>query len=87
MSELPGDFLSRFAGSECLAGSGVAERVKGGHASRFRGERTSLLIALVKLGQWATVIAGPGLVAFTAMVVLTMLASASFNPKLIWERP
>ena len=47
----------------------------------------AVLIALVKLGHWATVLPGPGLVAFTAMVVLTMLASASFNPRLIWERP
>lgn len=46
----------------------------------------AVLVALVKLGSWATVIPGPGLVAFTAVVVLTMLASALFDPKLIWER-
>ena len=27
-----------------------------------------------------------GLIAFTAVVVLTMLASAAFDPKLIWNR-
>jgi paraquat-inducible protein A len=47
----------------------------------------AVLVALVKLGTWATVLPGPGLIAFTAVVVLTMLASAAFDPKLIWERP
>jgi paraquat-inducible protein A len=46
----------------------------------------AVLVALVKLSSWAKVIPGPGLLAFTAMVVLTMLASAAFDPKLIWER-
>ena len=46
----------------------------------------AILVALVKLGQIATVLPGPGLVAFTAVVVLTMLASASFDPRTIWDR-
>jgi paraquat-inducible protein A len=46
----------------------------------------AVLVALVKLNVWAKVIPGPGLVAFTAVVVLTMLASAAFDPKQIWER-
>lgn len=45
----------------------------------------AILVALVKLGLLATVLPGPGLVMFTAVVVLTILASASFDPKLIWE--
>ena len=45
----------------------------------------AVLAALVKLQQLATILAGPGLVAVTAMVVLTILASASFDPKLIWN--
>jgi paraquat-inducible protein A len=45
----------------------------------------SVLVALVKLQQIATVLPGPGLLAFTAVVVLTILASASFDPKLIWD--
>ncbi len=44
----------------------------------------SVLVGLVKLEQIATVLPGPGLVAFTAVVVLTILASTSFDPKLIW---
>jgi paraquat-inducible protein A len=47
----------------------------------------AVLIALVKLNTWAKVLPGPGLLAFTAVVVLTMLASAAFDPKLIWRRP
>jgi len=46
----------------------------------------AVLVALVKLNTMAKVIPGPGLAAFTAMVVLTMLASAAFDPKQIWER-
>ncbi len=46
----------------------------------------AVLVALVKLGEIATILPGPGLVAFTAVVVLTMLASASFDPRSIWER-
>ena len=46
----------------------------------------AILVALVKLGQIATILPGPGLVAFTAVVVLTMLASASFDPRTIWDR-
>lgn len=46
----------------------------------------AVLIALVKLNTWATVLPGPGLLAFTAVVVLTMFASAAFDPKLIWQR-
>jgi paraquat-inducible protein A len=45
----------------------------------------SVLVALVKLQQIATVLPGPGLLAFTAVVVLTILASGSFDPKLIWD--
>src|SRR5512134_2488205 len=45
----------------------------------------AVLVSLVKLEQIATVLPGPGLLAFTAVVVLTILASASFDPKLIWN--
>jgi paraquat-inducible protein A len=46
----------------------------------------AVLVALVRLGDLASVLPGPGLLAFTAMVVLTILATASFDTKLIWER-
>ena len=45
----------------------------------------TLLAALVQLGSIATVKAGPGALAFGAVVVLTMLASMQFDPRLIWD--
>jgi paraquat-inducible protein A len=45
----------------------------------------AILVALVKLQQLATVMPGPGLLAFTCVVILTILASSSFDPKLIWD--
>ena len=44
----------------------------------------AILVSLVKLGELATVIPGPGLFAFSAVVVLTIMASSSFDPTLIW---
>ena len=46
----------------------------------------AILVSLVKLGRIATVIPGPGLLAFASVVVLTILASESFDSKQIWER-
>lgn len=43
------------------------------------------LVAAVKLGDWVDVHPGPGVLAFTAVVVLSMLASAAFDPKAIWQ--
>jgi paraquat-inducible protein A len=45
----------------------------------------ALLVALVNFQSVAEVRAGPGLIAFGAVVVLTMLASMSFDPRLIWD--
>jgi paraquat-inducible protein A len=45
----------------------------------------TLLAALVQLGAMATVKAGPASLAFGAVVVLTMLASIQFDPRLIWD--
>jgi paraquat-inducible protein A len=47
----------------------------------------SILVSFVKLGELATVLPGRGLFAFTAVVVLTILASTSFDPAQIWETP
>ena len=47
----------------------------------------ALLVALVNFQSVAEVRAGPGLIAFGAVVVLTMLASMSFDPRLIWDEP
>jgi paraquat-inducible protein A len=47
----------------------------------------SVLVALVKLQRIATVLPGRALLAFTAVVVFTLLASATFDPTTIWEQP
>jgi paraquat-inducible protein A len=45
----------------------------------------ALLLSLVRFGVLAEVQAGPGIVAFCAVVILTMLASMSFDPRAIWD--
>lgn len=45
----------------------------------------AIMVAVIRFGRFATVIPGPGIVAFTAVVVLTLLASASFEPQTIWK--
>jgi paraquat-inducible protein A len=46
----------------------------------------SILVALVDIGGVAQVIAGPAATAFAAVVVLTMFAARSFDPRLIWDQ-
>jgi len=46
----------------------------------------TILVALVSLGNLATIEAGMGAVYFAGVVVLTMLAAESFDPRLIWDR-
>lgn len=45
----------------------------------------SILVSLVDMGGVAQVIAGPAATAFAAVVVLTMLAAKSFDPRLLWD--
>lgn len=45
----------------------------------------TILVALVKLGAVATIEAGPAAVFFAAVVVITMFAAESFDPRLIWD--
>jgi paraquat-inducible protein A len=45
----------------------------------------TLMVALVELGALATIEAGPGAVFFAAVVVITMFAAMSFDPRLIWD--
>jgi paraquat-inducible protein A len=44
-----------------------------------------VLVALVKMGALANIQAGPGAMWFGGVVVLTMFASMSFDPRLIWD--
>ena len=45
----------------------------------------TILIALVQLGILAEISAGPAALYFAFVVVLTMLAAMSFDPRLIWD--
>lgn len=45
----------------------------------------TILVAVVELGALATIEAGPGAVAFGGVVVVTMFAAMSFDPRLIWD--
>ena len=45
----------------------------------------TILVALVKLGGLASIQAQPGAVYFCAVVVITLFAAMSFDPRLIWD--
>ena len=45
----------------------------------------TILVALVHLGGLATIHAGPGALFFGAVVVITIFAAMSFDPRLIWD--
>lgn len=45
----------------------------------------AILVALVSFGNLASIEAGVGAMAFAAVVVLTMLAALTFDPRLIWD--
>ena len=45
----------------------------------------TIMVALVKLGNLASIEAQPGAVFFGAVVVITMFAAMTFDPRLIWD--
>lgn len=70
----------------------LLERTRLYHAVEWVGRWSMLDVfvvaitsALVQRPGVAVVIAGPGIVAFGAVVVLTMLAAMSFDPRLAWD--
>ena len=44
----------------------------------------AVMVALIRFEKFATVIPGPGIFIFASVVVLTILASSSYDPRLIW---
>lgn len=46
----------------------------------------TLMVAVVQLGNVSRVIAGGGSFAFTLVVIVTMIASSSFDPRLLWDK-
>jgi len=55
-----------------------------GHWSMLDVYVVVLLSGMVRFGALASVHAEPGLLAFAAVVILTILAARSFDPRLIW---
>lgn len=45
----------------------------------------AILVGVVQLGSTISIHPGPGAVSFAAVVVLTMFAAMSFDPRLIWD--
>jgi paraquat-inducible protein A len=45
----------------------------------------ALLVALVQVGNLATIEPGIGAIAFASVVILTMFAAMCFDPRLIWD--
>lgn len=45
----------------------------------------SMLVALVRFGAIASIVPGLGATSFALVVVLTMFAAASFDPRLLWD--
>jgi paraquat-inducible protein A len=45
----------------------------------------TILVGVVRMGFIATILPGVGAIAFASVVILTMLAAASFDPRLMWD--
>lgn len=46
----------------------------------------AILVALIQLGGLLRITAGPAAIAFGGVVIVTMLAAESFDPRLIWDQ-
>lgn len=56
-----------------------------GHWSMVDVYVVMMMVALVQFGMLANIEAGGGALAFAAVVILTMLAAHSFDPRMIWD--
>ena len=70
-----------------------AQRTKLYRATEFVGKWSmtdvfvvAILVALIQLGGLLTITAGPAAIAFGGVVIVTMLAAESFDPRLIWDQ-
>jgi paraquat-inducible protein A len=46
----------------------------------------AILVTMVQLGSYMSITPGPGALAFAVVVILTMFAAMSFDPKLLWDQ-
>lgn len=70
---------------QCIALFHVIEYV--GRWSMLDVFVVALMVGLVRFKGLAVIEAGPGAIAFGLVVALTMLATHSFDPRLIWDSP
>ncbi len=47
----------------------------------------AIAVSMIEMGRVATVHPGRGVFSFTAVVALTLLATLSFDPRLLWDSP
>lgn len=47
----------------------------------------AILVALIRAGSLMSITPGPAALAFATVVILTMLAAMTFDPRLIWDTP
>lgn len=45
----------------------------------------AITVSMIEMGRVATVHPGPGVFSFTAVVALTLMATLSFDPRLLWD--
>lgn len=82
----------------CLAASGTSPPSPKAHSKLYQLTEilgrwsmvdvfvVAILVTLVQLGALMTITAGPAALSFAAVVILTMLAAMSFDPRLLWDR-
>ncbi|MCB5161350.1 PqiA/YebS family transporter subunit [Marinomonas algarum] len=46
----------------------------------------AILTSIVQMGQFMSILPGPAVLSFTAVIVLTMLAAMAFDPRLLWDK-
>lgn len=46
----------------------------------------AILTSLVQMGNFMSILPGPAALSFTAVIVLTMLAAMTFDPRLLWDK-
>ncbi len=46
----------------------------------------AILVTMVQLGNYIIITPGPGALAFAGVVILTMFAAMSFDPRLVWDQ-
>ncbi len=80
--------LTQLGSEEHLLGRTVGFRVVEfiGRWSMIDVFMISILVALVRFGKFSSVQAGFGVTCFAGVVVLTMIAAISFDPRLMWDR-